>query len=112
MLLPFIARAMSTSVTVRASHAALSKFSSCELSDALIKLGLPHGGHIPDIYMFSPLDPETRVCGPAYTVKMVLANDTTAPKLEKHFVDEAPLDSVIIIAAPPRMYFFPYSTSI
>ena len=87
---------------VRSSHAVLSQFSSCEISDALIKLGLPHGGHIPDIHLFSPSDPGIRICGPAYTVKIVLASDAWAPKLEKHFVDEAPPDSVIIIDAPPR----------
>jgi len=102
MLLPAITCAMSSFTIARSSHAALSKFSSCELSDALIKLGLPHGGHIPDIHMFSPSDPETRICGPAYTVKMVLASDTMAPKLEKHFVDEAPADSIVIIDAPPQ----------
>jgi len=100
MLRTVITRAMSSSASVRSSHAALSKFSSCELSDALIKLGLPHGGHIPDIHMFSPSDPETRICGPAYTVKMVLGSDTVAPKLDKHFVDEAPSDSVVVIDVP------------
>lgn len=93
---------MSRSTVVRSSHPGLSKFSSCELSDALIKLGLPHGGHLPDIHMMSPSDPSTRICGAAYTVKMVLGSDEAAPKLENHFVDEATPDSVIVIDAPPR----------
>lgn len=101
MLHSVIATAMSS--TVRSSHAGLSKFSSCELSDALIKLGLPHGGHIPDIHMLSPSNPATRICGPAYTVKMVFGSDKTAPQLEKHFVDEATPNSVVVIDAPPRM---------
>jgi len=98
-------RAMSSLSRVHSDHLALSKFSTCELSDALIKLGLPHGGHIPDIFMLSPSDPDTRICGPAYTVKMVAASDKDAPKLEKHFVDEATPNSVIFIDAPPRMSF-------
>ncbi|OBZ70560.1 4-hydroxy-4-methyl-2-oxoglutarate aldolase [Grifola frondosa] len=97
-----VLRTMSS--TAAAVHTrTLTSFSTCELSDALIKLGLPHGGHIPDIRMFSPANSsETRVCGPAYTVLMVLASDTAAPKLSAHFVDTAPQGSVIVIDAPPR----------
>lgn len=98
-----VLRAMSTS-----SVGSLSKFSTCEISDALMKLGVPHGGHIPDIHMLSPCSPvaeSTRLCGPAYTVQMVLGSDTTAPKLSSHFVDTAPAGSVIVIAAPPRTVY-------
>ncbi|KIP11584.1 hypothetical protein PHLGIDRAFT_10573 [Phlebiopsis gigantea 11061_1 CR5-6] len=86
------------------SSSPLFKFSTCEISDALIKLGVPHGGHIPDIHMFSPSQSsETRICGPAYTVQMVLGSDKTAPKLSSHFVDTAPAGSVIVVAAPPQV---------
>jgi len=85
----------------------LSKYSSCEISDALIKLGLPHGGHIPDIHVLSPSTYNFKVCAPAYTVKMVLASDNTTPKLAEHFVDTAPEGSVIVIDAPPRSVLFP-----
>ncbi|GJE97763.1 RraA-like protein [Phanerochaete sordida] len=86
----------------------LSQFSTCEISDALIKLGVPHGGHIPDIHMLSPSPhaseaANTRMCGPAYTVQMVLGSDTSAPKPAAHFVDTAPAGSVIVIAAPPQV---------
>ncbi|KAJ4468118.1 ribonuclease E inhibitor RraA/Dimethylmenaquinone methyltransferase [Lentinula aciculospora] len=74
----------------------LSTFSSCELSDALIKLGVPSGGYIPDINHFSGKP----ICGPAYTVKFVYSTDTDAPKLTEHFVDTAPLGSVIVVEAP------------
>lgn len=67
----------------------------------MVKIGLPNGGHIPDIHMMSP-DPGVRICGPAYTVQMVLASDTNAPKLSAHFVDTAPDASVIVVDAPPR----------
>ncbi|KAF6760312.1 ribonuclease E inhibitor RraA/Dimethylmenaquinone methyltransferase [Ephemerocybe angulata] len=77
----------------------LSQFSSCELSDALIKLSIPHGGHIPDIQLISP----GRICSPAYTVKMVLASDTLSPKLTGgHFVDQAKEGHVVVIDAPPE----------
>lgn len=93
-----ILRAMSTAPVSR-----LAEFSTCEISDALIKLGVAHGGLIPDIQMFSPsTSGPTRVAGPAYTVQMVLGTDTTAPKLSAHFVDTAPAGSVVVVAAPPR----------
>ncbi|KZT10713.1 RraA-like protein [Laetiporus sulphureus 93-53] len=92
---------MSSSILV----SSLKRFSTCEISDALIKLGLPHGGLIPDIHMLSPhagpLD--VRICGPAYTVQMVLASDKTSPKPAAHFVDTAPHGSVIVIDAPPHV---------
>ena len=79
----------------------IAHFSTCEISDALIKLGSPHGGYMPDIDLVSSLPADTSVCGPAYTVQMVLASDEGAPKLTEHFVDTATSGSVIVIAAPP-----------
>ena len=85
----------------------LSQFSSCEISDALVKLGVASGGHIPDITMFSPSrDAENvKICGPAYTVKMVHASDRQSPSPSVHFVDAAPADHIIFISAPPRTPF-------
>ena len=92
---------------------AQSDFSTCEVSDALIKLGVPHGGYIPDIYCISPhySRSETggpaaqcvpvRLCGPAYTVRMVFASDRDAPELQQgHFVDLAPEGSIAFVSAP------------
>ncbi|KAI0746010.1 RraA-like protein [Earliella scabrosa] len=81
----------------------LAGFSTCEISDAMIKLGSSNGGYIPDINMLSPTDTNTRVCGPAYTVQMVLGSNKDAPKLSAHFVDTAPSGSVIVINAPDRV---------
>jgi hypothetical protein len=91
---------------------AQSDFSTCEVSDALIKLGVPHGGHIPDIHCISPHSCSesggaaaqgvpVRLCGPAYTVRMVFVSDCDAPKLQQgHFVDLAPEGSVAFVSAP------------
>lgn len=94
----------SCAMSSQTSPSKLADFSTCELSDALIKIGLPHGGHIPDIELLSPRPSpaETRICGPAYTVQMVLASDKLSPKPAAHFVDTAPEGSVIVINAPPR----------
>jgi hypothetical protein len=89
-----------------------SDFSTCEVSDALLKLGVPHGGHIPDIYPISPHalpgteeNIRVRLCGPAYTVRIVLASEHDAPKLLQgtHFVDLAPEGSVAFVSAPPGL---------
>ncbi|KAF9650867.1 RraA-like protein [Thelephora ganbajun] len=79
----------------------LSEFSACEISDALIKLGSPNGGHIPDIHLASPIGRGQMICGPAYTVQMVFSSDISAPKLSSHFIDTAPAGTVIVINAPP-----------
>lgn len=85
------------------STSTLIEFSTCEISDALVKLNVPHGGHIPDISMFSSPPSGSRICAPAYTVRMVAASDTSAPKLSAHFVDTAPAGSIIVIDAPARL---------
>ncbi|KLO14291.1 RraA-like protein [Schizopora paradoxa] len=81
----------------------LDSFSSCELSDALIKLGVLHGGHIPDIVCQLSGD-DVSVRGPAYTVQMVKASDTKSPKLEAHFVDTIVEGSVVVIQAPRELH--------
>ncbi|KAJ7703237.1 RraA-like protein [Mycena rosella] len=66
----------------------LAAFSTCELSDALLKLGVGSGGYIPGLHLFS----SGTICAPAYTVKM----------LSEHFVDTAPAGSCIVIDAPQQ----------
>jgi len=85
------------------SCSALGAFSTCEISDALIKLGVPHGGHIPDIHLISSSRSSARICGPAYTVRMVFVSNKEAPVLSTHFVDTAPAGSIIVIDAPSRL---------
>lgn len=85
---------------------ALQEYSTCEISDALIKLKHPTGGHIPGIDVISPrlVDYKAitshRICGQVFPVEMVAATDTSAPKPEAHYVDAAPRDSVMLITAP------------
>ncbi|KAG8728064.1 hypothetical protein FRC12_022041 [Ceratobasidium sp. 428] len=95
----------------------LAQFSTCEISDALVKLGLTHnaketpvqrGGFIPDVSMMSPSPNDmagqnTKICGYAYTVKMVRGDDAYAPKPAQHFVDAAPPGSITVISVPPNI---------
>ena len=81
----------------------LSSFSTCELSDALIKLGVPHGGHIPDIHAMNDQSSQTTLCGPAYTIKMVWSgskDEKLVLEEGKHWVDTVPKGSVVVISAP------------
>jgi regulator of RNase E activity RraA len=80
----------------------LAGLSTCQISDALISLGIPSGGFIPDIRPIS-LSQE-RIAGQAYTVRFVVAANTEAPALKGHFLDHAPKGSVVFIEAPPGRY--------
>ncbi|KAI9487896.1 MAG: RraA-like protein [Benjaminiella poitrasii] len=81
----------------------LRAFSTCEIADAMLKLGYgPWGGYLPDIELWSPTycEGETRIVGPAFTVKMVDKTDTTSSVPKEHFADLAYKGSVIVISAP------------
>jgi regulator of RNase E activity RraA len=77
-----------------------------QIGDALVKLKVPYGGYLHGIKMFSPAHQagETKVFGPAYTVQMVEASNTTAPKTAKHFADGIEEGSVVFISQPKGMY--------
>jgi regulator of RNase E activity RraA len=77
-----------------------------QIGDALVKLNVPYGGYLHGIKMFSPAHQAggTKIFGPAYTVQMVEASNTTAPKTAKHFADGIEKDSVVFISQPKGMY--------
>ncbi|KAL4963430.1 RraA family protein [Aspergillus stella-maris] len=80
----------------------LRKFATCDIGDALVKLGVPNGGYLSGLKMFSPgvLCTKTRIFGPAYTVRMVRDSDKASPKPPKHFADAIPKDSVVFVSQP------------
>ncbi|KAG0085853.1 hypothetical protein BGZ92_008653 [Podila epicladia] len=80
-------------------------YSSCDVADALLVLGHPDAGYVPDLHLWSPeyKAGNTRLFGPAYTVQMVPVTDTTAPKPDQHFVDAIPEGSVVCISQPANM---------
>ncbi|GAA5868944.1 hypothetical protein JCM8547_003228 [Rhodosporidiobolus lusitaniae] len=80
----------------------LAVFSTCELADALVKLKHPTGGYIPDLERFSGDEGMTLV-GEAFTVEMVDARETDAPKIEGHFVDAVERGTVCFISIPPQV---------
>jgi hypothetical protein len=60
----------------------------CDISDALVKLKVPHGGFLAGLTMWSPRRQEgsTKIVGPAYTVKYVRKNYANEPKPDRHYV--------------------------
>jgi regulator of RNase E activity RraA len=79
----------------------LSQYTTCDISDALLKLSHPHGGFLPDLTLFSPFShTSTRILGPAYTVKLVSSSDTVSPRPAVHFTDTIPEGSVVFVSAP------------
>ncbi|GAA94115.1 uncharacterized protein L969DRAFT_16333 [Mixia osmundae IAM 14324] len=88
--------------------AAVGNYSSCEISDALIKLKHPTGGLLPDLDLFSPSlasekAEQTRIVGEAFTVKMIDAADKDQTKPPEHFVDAAEPGSIMVISAPAHV---------
>ncbi|KAM5347535.1 hypothetical protein ACJ41O_007359 [Fusarium nematophilum] len=77
----------------------LRRFTSCDIGDALVKLKYPNGGFLDGIRLFSP-DSQARIFGPVVTVKMVESSDTSAPTLDKHFVDHNKQDAIMYIQQP------------
>jgi regulator of RNase E activity RraA len=73
-----------------------------QIGDALVRLQIPHGNYLSGLQMFSPLSSAgpSRICGPAYTIRMVTASDTTSPSLSRHFADTIPYGSVVFVSQP------------
>ncbi|KAH0362593.1 RraA-like protein, partial [Aureobasidium melanogenum] len=85
---------------------ALKGFTSCDVGDALVKLGVRYGGYLHGLKMFSPHQQAgtCKMFGPAYTVQMVDARDTTVARPEKRFADAISKDSVVFISQPKDYY--------
>lgn len=77
-----------------------------QVGDALVKINVTYGGYLHGLKMFSPNQQAgtTKLFGPAYTVQMVDANDTTSPKPSQHFVDGIKEGEVVFISQPKGFY--------
>ncbi|KAI0544707.1 RraA-like protein [Xylaria curta] len=83
---------------------ALYNYTTCDVSDALIKLKYRNGGFLSGLTMWSPQrqDGPTKIVGPAYTVKYVPLNDP-APKHPTHYIDGVPKGAVVFVSCPLRI---------
>ncbi|KAI1170428.1 RraA-like protein [Nemania sp. FL0916] len=83
---------------------ALQDYTTCDVSDALCKLGYPNGGFLSGLTMWSPLRQEgsTKIIGPAYIAKYAPLDDP-APKHPTHYIDQVPKGAVLFVSCPPKI---------
>lgn len=77
----------------------LSKFSPCDVSDALVNFGVKNGGFVPNLVQRSPIGNKpsgSTVVGLAYTV-LYAAKSDPRPALNQSYIDEIPKDSVLVL---------------
>ncbi|KAL1843480.1 hypothetical protein VTJ49DRAFT_1351 [Mycothermus thermophilus] len=79
---------------------ALRQYTTCDVADALVKLGIPDGGFLPGITMWSPQrqDGDTKIVGPAYTV-VYAPHDDPRPKWPSHYIDAVPAGAVVFVTS-------------
>ncbi|KAK3330046.1 RraA-like protein [Apodospora peruviana] len=82
---------------------ALQAYTTCDVSDALIKLKFRNGGFLSGLTMWSPKrqDGPTKIIGPAYTVQYVPLDDER-PKHPTHYIDSVPPGAVVFVSCPPK----------
>ncbi|KAI4765465.1 RraA-like protein [Aureobasidium sp. EXF-3400] len=85
---------------------ALKRFTSCDIGDALVKLNIRHGGYLHGLKMFSPYQQAStrKISGPVFPVKMVDADDKSAPKPSQHSADAVKKDSVVFVLQPANYF--------
>ncbi|KAM7193856.1 RraA-like protein [Rhypophila sp. PSN 637] len=83
---------------------ALQQYTTCDVSDALIKLKFRNGGFLSGLTMWSPerQNGPTTIVGPAYTVQYVPLADPR-PKHPTHYIDSVPSGAVVFVSCPPKI---------
>ncbi|KAK6461040.1 ribonuclease E inhibitor RraA/Dimethylmenaquinone methyltransferase [Scheffersomyces coipomensis] len=88
---------MSKLTTAKEVSTFLSKFTPCDASDALNKIGIKHGGFIPNLIQRSAIS-STSV-GKAYTVLYAPKSDPR-PEIKTSYIDQVPEGSFVVIGVP------------
>lgn len=80
----------------------LSKYTPCDVSDALVQFGIKNGGYIPNLVQRSPAlaSEQTKTsAGTAYTVLYAPLSDPR-PAIKKLYIDEIPEGSILVMGLP------------
>lgn len=79
----------------------LKQYTTCDVSNALVKLKHPAGGFLPGLTLWSPdrQAGDTRIVGPAYTVQYAAHSDP-APSVATHYIDGVPAGAVVFVSCP------------
>lgn len=72
----------------------LRGYTTCDVSDSLVKHGFPTGGHIPNLRLQTKITKP--VVGKAYTV-LYAPHDDPRPLVSTSYIDHIPADSVLVI---------------
>ncbi|KAI1818550.1 RraA-like protein [Poronia punctata] len=83
---------------------ALQEYTTCDVSDALIKLKYRNGGFLSGLTMWSPVRQEgsTKIVGKAYTVQYVPLDDPVPKYAGGHYIDQVPKGAVIFVSCPAK----------
>ncbi|KAH3670561.1 hypothetical protein OGAPHI_001076 [Ogataea philodendri] len=79
----------------------LSKYSTCDVSDALLKFGVSNGGYLPNLTRFSHNG--STMVGKAYTVLFAAKDDPNYTAIKGGYIDNLPPDAVLVIALTPEL---------
>ena len=90
---------------------ALSKYTACDIADALLKLKVPNAGFLPDLQLFAPQDSSSQseiTIAPASTVIFVSKSGDDASDLPKanipagkHWVDLTQPETIVVMRQQP-----------
>ncbi|KAK6205209.1 ribonuclease E inhibitor RraA/Dimethylmenaquinone methyltransferase [Scheffersomyces amazonensis] len=91
---------MSNKLTSKEIYTFLSKFTPCDVSDALNKIGIKNGGFIPNLVQRSHSSSSaTSSVGKAYTVLYAPKSDPR-PEIKVSYIDQVPEGSFVVIGLP------------
>lgn len=81
----------------------LKAYTTCDVSNALVKLRHPTGGFLPGLTLWSPdrQAGDTRIVGPAYTVLYAPLADPSPRYSAGHYIDGVPAGAVVFVSSPP-----------
>lgn len=75
----------------------LSKYTSCDISDALVKYKNKYGGTLPNLKRYSSNSRNDTMVGSAYTV-LFAPKDDPRDAINGGYIDNLPEDSILVIA--------------
>ncbi|KAG7737442.1 hypothetical protein KL923_003831 [Ogataea haglerorum] len=78
-----------------------SQYSSCDVSDALLKFGVSNGGFFPNLTRFSTSG--ATMAGKAYTVLFAARDDPNYEEIKGGYIDNLPEDAVLVIGLTPEL---------
>ncbi|KAG7809443.1 hypothetical protein KL921_003440 [Ogataea angusta] len=78
-----------------------SQYSTCDVSDALLKFGVSNGGFFPNLTRFSTNG--TTMAGKAYTVLFAARDDPNHEEIKGGYIDKLPEDAVLVIGLTPEL---------